>query len=77
MPRPKVKGMSKSEVIRLLGKPEKIEGPNEKNNTAFTYLMPSGSTKAAFYIIFENDIVVETHYDNSAWDAYEEEKAEK
>ncbi len=75
MPDPVVKGMNKNEVRRLLGKPDR-ETTGEKE-TFFGYLMPSGSTKGAEYIYFQNNIVTNTRYDDSADDMYEEKSNAK
>ncbi len=68
MPRPVVRGMSRSEVIRLYGKPDG-KGTTEKDRN-FIYLMPSGSTKAIYVVMFDHNVVVDTRYEVSGDDSY-------
>ena len=72
---PALKGKTKIEVLKILGKPDLEDTANEK--TYFTYLVPSMFTKSAYYITFKNDIVVDTDYDESADAAYKEVESKK
>lgn len=73
MPHPVVKGMSKSEVIKLYGMPDGKDS-SDKDGT-FIYLMPSGSTKGIYAVMFDKNVVVDTRYDDSGDDSYPNDRA--
>lgn len=75
-------GMTENQVRKLYGNPELEEGGKE--GTVFTYLMPTyqiptGINKGVYFVRFKNGVVVDTIYDDSGWDVYDqaEEKSKK
>ena len=81
MPEPVCAGMRKSEVLKLLGKPDyqSKTGPDGKAVLLFIVFLNgwSGEVKAVRFVNFENDVVVSLGFDDSGEDYYSDDPLDK
>lgn len=73
MPEPVCAGMRKSEVLKLLGKPDSEASPDANGKSVFVYRIPygwPGEVKAVRFVNFENDVVVSLGFDDSGEEFY-------
>ena len=77
MPLPINPGMSKSEVLKLLGKPDYQSETDPDGSVTFVYRVPygwSGEVKAVRFIDFNKDVVDRLGFDDSGENYYSEDQ---